>query len=166
MSFWNIFKKKSEPGPVSEDVFIKKEEQTATRLGIHKIQDLMNQDFEQKGYDDALVNPDTTQMNKGLQIIKDKLMRSLDEAKIYYTDFFREVDFHIESRKANAMTTTVEELQMEKEKARAHYDRILEIEKENLNGRFEMSGMALTYKNGFEKGLAAISHTEIKKYNH
>lgn len=168
MSFWDFLKnnKKGEQ-PITEEIYTKQEvadEKKST--GIYQLYSLLDRDNEQKGYDDALINPDSTQMDMGLSIIKDQLSRSIDEVKIYYEDFLREIDFHIESRKANAMVTTVEELTMKKEIGREHLEKVKEIELQCTNGKFKDMGMAMTYVRGFQKGLAAISTTEINKYHH
>ena len=167
MSFRDIFNKKKRESPIEEDTYIKKEPENGSKtMGVYKLYAILERDNEQKGYDDALINPDSMQMDKGIRIIKDELFRSIDLVKIYYVDFLREIDFHIESRRANAMITTVEELTMKKEIAKSHYEKVIEIERESKNGSFENMGIVMTYTRGFQKGLAAISTTEINKYNH
>lgn len=170
MGFWDFFKKEKRnaaAADVSKDLYVEGEPEIRSKTtGIHQLYAILDRDNEQKGYDDALISPDSAQMEKGIGIIRNELYRSIDQAKLYYDDFLKEIDFHIESRRANAMITTVEELMMRKDIARSHFAKVLEIEQQSRNGSFESMGIVMTYVRGFQKGLAAISATEINKYNH
>lgn len=167
---WFNFRKngKSDSKKVEENISAQNQEKNTSgkEMGIHLIYALLNKDNEQKGYDDALINSDLSHMEEGILIIKNNLSGSIEQVKLYYNDFLKEIDFHIESRKSSSMFTIVEELNMKKEIAKNHLERVLLIEEESKNGRADQLGIVRTYVRGFKKGLAAISFTEINRYNH
>lgn len=161
---WFNFKRKTGNPPAGAEM--PATENARKDMGVHKLYAILDRDNEQKGYDDALINPNAAHMEQGVQIIQNELLRTIDQIKVYYTDYLFEIDFHIESRRTNAMFTTVEELQMKKEVARKHLEKVLEIEQASKNGQAEKMGIVMTYRRGFQKGLAAISYSGINKFNH
>lgn len=165
---WNLFRKKSAPADpaLQEDLTESRAGEPSKEMGIHLLYSTLNANNEQRGYDDALVNADASNLEQGKDILKNDLLRKIDEIKVYYSDFLREIDFHIESRRTSAMYTTVEELRMRKEIAEGHLQKVLQIEEECRNGQLEQMGVIVTYVRGFQKGLAALSFTNMNKYHH
>lgn len=123
----------------------------------------LDRNHESSGYDDALINPDTSHMEQRIQAIKNEFERTIRKVKTYYEDFIKEIDFHIISRSRNGMIDTVEELTMKKEIAENHIKKILEIEEGAKNNRGDSQGIIMSYTRGFKNGLAAISHHSILK---
>ncbi len=74
----------------------------------------MDKNHEVKGYDDALVNPDVSNLNQNLEALKSELVRTLNKVKTFYEDFIQETEFHIISRSRSGMVDMVEELEMKK----------------------------------------------------
>jgi hypothetical protein len=133
--------------------------------GINLLFQYLDKNYEMKGYDDALINPDNTHLDQNIAALRNDLERTIRKVKTFYQDFIREIDFHISSRTRSGMIDTVEELKVKKETAENHMRQVLEIEEEAKNNKGAGEGMIISYTRGFRNGLAAISHHSIMKRN-
>ena len=140
-------------------------ETPANENGIHLLFQFLEKNHEAKGYDDALVNPDTVHLEQNIEALKNDFERTIKKIKIFYQDFIREIDFHINSRSRSGMVDTVEELAVKKETAGSHIAQILEIENAAKENKGVAQGVIISYTRGFRNGLAAISHHSIMKKN-
>ena len=125
----------------------------------------LEKNYETKGYDDALINPDNTHLEQNIAALKNDLERTIRKVKTFYEDFIREINFHISSRSRSGMIDTVEELQVKKETAENHVKQVIEIEQEANNNKGVGQGIIISYTRGFRNGLAAISHHSIMNRN-
>lgn len=157
-----VFIEKEGPNPDKEE---EKDGQPATDNGINLLFKFLNTNHEGQGYDDALINPDSSHLAQNLELLKNELERTIRKVKTFYEDFIAEIDFHIASRARNGMIDTVEELTMKKDIAESHFKKVLEIEDEAKNNRGDGQGLLMSYTRGFKNGLAAISHHSILKRN-
>lgn len=153
---------------VEERVFIESsapaQQSQAEALVEHNIGVLyafMDRNHEVKGYDDALVNPDTSNLNQNLDALKNELIRTLNKVKTFYEDFVQETEFHILSRSRNGMVDMVEELEMKKKIAQGHIEKVKAIEADTAREEGDCKGILISYTRGFKNGLAAISHHHI-----
>jgi HD-GYP domain-containing protein (c-di-GMP phosphodiesterase class II) len=121
----------------------------------------LDQNLEFKGYDDALINPDSYHLDQNVDALRKDLIRTINKVKTFYEDFIREIEFHIESRSRSGMIDTVEELKMKKETAESHIEKVLIIESDAINKTGDSEGIIVSYTRGFRNGLAAISHHTI-----
>jgi len=133
--------------------------------GIELLFEFLEKNFEAKGYDDALINPDNTHMQQNLEALKNEMKRVIRKVKTFYEDFIRETDFHISSRSRSGMIDIVEELSMKKATAESHMIQVEEIEKDAVNNEGLGQGIIVSYTRGFQNGLAAISHHSILRKN-
>lgn len=134
-------------------------------VGINVLFAFLERNHEGRGYDDALVNPDQTHLAQNIESLKNELERTIRRVKTFYEDFINEINFHISSRSRSGMVDTVEELNMKKQIAESHIQKVLEIEADMRNGRGDSQGIIMSYTRGFRNGLAAISHASILKRN-
>lgn len=167
----------SDPSPhnIPEDIFIEKERPIANDSekklaapvdgGINALFHFLERNYEAKGYDDALINPDKTHLEQNVNALKNDLERTIRRIKTFYEDFIREINFHIASRSRSGMIDTVEELMVKKETAEQHIKQVMEIEENARNGHGVGVGITISYTKGFRNGLAAISHHNILKKN-
>ncbi|MDN3584381.1 hypothetical protein [Mucilaginibacter flavus] len=121
----------------------------------------MDKNHEVKGYDDALLNPDVSNLNQNLEALQSELVRTINKIKTFYEDFVRETEFHITSRSRSGMVDMVEELEMKKKIAQGHIDKVTAIETDTARGEGDCKGILISYTRGFKNGLAAISHHHI-----
>ena len=133
--------------------------------GINLLFQFLERNYEKKGYDDALMNPDNTHLEQNIAALKNELERTIRKVKTFYEDFIREINFHISSRTRSGMIDTVEALNAKKETAESHIRQVLEIEQEANDSRGVAQGIVLSYTRGFRNGLAAISHHSIMNRN-
>jgi len=138
---------------------------TSSQQGINLLFQFLEKNYEKKGYDDALINPDSTHLDQNIAALKNELQRTIRKVKTFYEDFIREINFHISSRARSGMIDTVEELNAKKETAESHIRQVLEIEQEANESRGVAEGIILSYTRGFRNGLAAISHHSIMNKN-
>lgn len=177
MSLFDIFNRQRQNGhthtaaienaipDIPETTFIEKEvpeppgENTAAPLngGIHLLYDFLDKNYESKGYNDALINPDATHLNQNVTALKNDLERSIRKVKTFYEDFIRQINFHITSRSRSGMIDTVEELMVKKEIAESHISQVKEIEEQAKLNEGVGHGIIISYTRGFRNGLAAIS---------
>lgn len=183
MGLFNFFRKKHNQEPsfdslggshdperpeVTREKFIEEEKpsEQPTSLRVWNIEylfEFLNRNHEEKGYDDALRNPDSSHLDQNLLLIKNELGRTIKKVKTFYEGFMKEIDFHIETRSRNGMIDTVDELKTKREIAQNHVEKIIGIETEAQNDRGDGQGVLLSYTRGFKNGLAAISHHSILK---
>jgi hypothetical protein len=160
---------------IPETTFIEKEapekvqpdEKAVSTLngGIHLLYDLLDKNYESKGYNDALMNPDTTNLDQNVIALKNELERSIRKVKTFYEDFIRQINFHISSRSRSGMIETVEELTVKKEIAESHIRQVKEIEEQAKLNEGVGHGIIISYTRGFRNGLAAISSHIILNKN-
>lgn len=126
---------------------------------------ILDKNHEQDGYDDALVNPDSSHLEQNIEALRNDLTRTIRKVKTYYEDFLREIDFHILTRSTSGMLDTVAELEMKKSIVDGHLLKVKEIETDAKNNTGESQGVIISYTRGFKNGLSAISHHSILKRN-
>ncbi|WP_316826440.1 hypothetical protein [Pedobacter miscanthi] len=161
------------PIDIPENIFIENEkdlalknDDVAAKKVDHSIEllfDFLDKNHETKGYDDALMNPDTKHMEQNIDSLKNQLERTIRRVKTFYEDFIKEIDFHIDSRARSGMVDVVDELKMKKNIAESHMKKVLEIETEHINNIGDSKGIIISYTRGFMNGLSAISHHSILK---
>lgn len=134
---------------------------TETAKGIYVLYKFFEKNYESKGYDDALINPDSYHLEQNLLALQFELEREIKQVKTFYQDFIRETQFHIQTRSRSGLVDTVEELEMKKAIADDHYQKVIEIEEDLKNSRGDGQGVIVSYTRGFRNGLAAISHHSI-----
>ena len=137
----------------------------SSEQGINLLFQFLEKNYEKKGYDDALINPDNTHLEQNVAALKNELQRTIRKVKTFYEDFIREINFHISSRTRSGMIDTVEELNAKKETAESHIRQVLEIEQEANESKGVAQGIVLSYTRGLRNGLAAISHHSIMNRN-
>jgi hypothetical protein len=160
---------------IPEQIFIEKElpEKTAQDekpanqaiSGIHMLYGFLDKNYESKGYNDALINPDTTHLDQNVTALKNDLERAIRKVKTFYEDFIRQINFHIASRSRSGMVDTVEELTVKKDIAESHIKQVLEIEEQAKQNQGVGYGIVISYTRGFKNGLAAISGHSILNRN-
>lgn len=134
--------------------------------GIEAIYAFLLTDYEPKGYNDALINPDDSNKNNGIKSIKAKLKVIMDRETTFYKKRIEDLDFHIQSRSNAGLIDIVNQLHTEKEKATKDIAKISEIESQMIDGSGLFEGVILSYENGFMRGLSALTQSAIlnKKY--
>lgn len=133
-----------------------------TGMPIDLIYSFLKEDYEMKGYDDALSNPDVSYKEMNKSMIRSNLEIKFRQVKLKYTDNLRNLDFHIKSRSEAGLVDLVKQLEMEKEMLLQHVEELDRMERDFQGNVPYMTGMLLSYERGFLKGLGALSLEQIK----
>ena len=133
-----------------------------TSMPIDIVYQYLKEDYETKGYEDALSNPDNSYKDMNKQIIRYNLDVLLQQVKLRYSDDLKELDFHISSRSQAGLVDIVDQLKTRRTILTEHLS-ILEKMEQNFSENIGyMNGMLLSYERGFLRGLGALSLEKIK----
>ena len=181
MRFIDFFRKNMSNTPVSTEEFGQEENvmnenptnekdssmvtiKYGTGMPIDLIYAFLQKDYESKGYEDALSNPEVSYKEMNKDIIRSKLEVKFRQVRLSYTDKLQKLDFHINSRREAGLIDFVKQLETEKSKLQEHVDRLDQMEKDFQNNVPYMIGMLLSYEKGFLKGLSAVSMEQMNMY--
>lgn len=129
---------------------------------IHALFALLSKDYQEQGYNDALVNPDASYMQQNMDAIQGDLKLMVRRVTLYYQDAVQEINFLIETRRRMGMADVVDELTMKLERARNHQAQVAALERELAEGLGDVQRVMISYKRGFTNGLAAIAYKQMK----
>lgn len=133
--------------------------------GIDAIYNFLQYDYESKGYNDALTNPDESYKADNIKMFNHDLFILIDKSATYYEGMLKELDFHISSRSRAGLIDLVEELKIRKEVVQDHLEKIKVIKQEAVNGTGATPRIGLSYQRGFMRGLSAISQSKVFNRN-
>jgi hypothetical protein len=178
MNLFNIFRKRrqsespdpsEQENPVPRDLFVDESDPVqvsgpgtvGATNGIEGVYAYLQEDYESRGYSDAMTNPDASYKSDNLRLLKQDLLIHIQRASTYYESILKELDFHINSRSRAGLVDLVEEMEMRKELVLNHLKKIdlIRHDVENQNGMTER--ISLSYQRGFARGLAAISQASV-----
>jgi len=133
--------------------------------GLDAIYTFLQCDYESRGYNDALTNPDESYKSDNIKLLNHDLMILIDQSSTYYEDMLKEVEFHISSRNRAGLVDLVEELKTRLEIVNDHRLKIKVIREEAIKGEGPIQRIGLSYQRGFMKGLSAISQSRFFNSN-
>ncbi|MEW5846431.1 MAG: hypothetical protein AB1777_09225 [Bacteroidota bacterium] len=159
-----------EPPRVPKSVFIEENapdfqsltfKSNGQKIGIDLVYDFLQVDYERKGYEDALTNPDESYKNDNINLLRMDLAILVQKVDNYYTEILKELDFHIESRKRSGLVDLVLQLNSKREVVVDQMERLnaIKFDIEQKNGITQR--IVLSYQRGFLRGLAALSHSSV-----
>jgi hypothetical protein len=163
---------KTELQNISEHVFIEHEkptinqdmeatEQENEKNDLKSLYRFLERNLEKKGYEDALINPDTSYMETHIKYIHNELNLVLAKVKTYYSGHLRNISFHIETRKRSGMVETVDELLSHKATVEEDIAMVHTIEQDLVKKEGLSQNLFLSYEKGFKNGFAAITYNTI-----
>jgi len=126
-------------------------------MPIDEIYKYLQTDFESRGYDDALCNPDISYRDMNKKLIVSNLRVLFKQVKQIYTDSLSNTEFHIKSRQQAGLIDIVELLKNRKDTLDSHLKEVEKMEQDLDKDEVYMVGMLLSYERGFLRGLAALS---------
>lgn len=129
--------------------------------GIDSIHFFITIDQDKKGYNDALSNPDSSNLEANIKLLYYDLTIVIERALSYYNDKIKEQDFFIKSRNDIGLTDLAEEITTEKNKILELIEKVKKIEEETKNNEGKSQRMILSYTIGFKRGLAAITASKL-----
>jgi hypothetical protein len=129
--------------------------------GIDVIFDYLEVDYEQKGYNDAIINPDMSNRDDGVKLLKSNLQIIIQRVNTYYTDLIFTLDFHISTRTNAGLIDLVKNLELQKSRIQGHLDEIMKIQDAINNETGVVRGIILSYQRGFMHGLSDLTQTNV-----
>ncbi|HLS94276.1 hypothetical protein BC792_104212 [Sphingobacterium allocomposti] len=129
--------------------------------GIFLIYNYLQQDFEEKGYHDALTSPDEGYKNDNIRLIRYDLEILIHQVKTYHASLMKDLEFHIHSRSRAGLIDLVDELKIKQTDLLAHIDKVRELEDSLQTNSGLCERAILAYKRGFMKGMASITHAHL-----
>jgi hypothetical protein len=129
--------------------------------GLDSVYRFFQDDYETRGYNDALTNPDESYKADNIRLLNHDLFILIDRTSSYYEDLAKEVEFHINSRSRAGLIDLVEELKIRKEIITDHRTKLAEIKAEAQSGTGAVQRIGLSYQRGFMRGLASISQAKL-----
>ncbi|MFD1770560.1 hypothetical protein [Sphingobacterium suaedae] len=129
--------------------------------GIFLIYNYLQQDFEAKGYDDALVSPDEGYKNDNIRLIRYDLEILIHQVKTYHDSLMKDMEFHIQSRGRAGLVDLVDELKIKQTDLHAHMEKVHEFERSLQSDSGLCERAILAYKRGFMKGMASITQAHL-----
>lgn len=142
---------------------VTKEDEMTVSMPLDEIYKYLRIDFESRGYNDALSNPDTSYRDMNKQLLVSNLKVLFKQVKQIYIDNLKTNDFHIKSREQAGLIDIVDLLKNRRETLENHLTEINKMETDLENKEDYMVGMLLSYERGFLRGLAALSLESLKQ---
>lgn len=128
-----------------------------TGMPIDIIFNFIHKNFEEDGFQDALVNSDITYRDAKEKIIRNDLELLFKRIILRYKNDIREIDVNIDNaRKAYALAAA-SRLQARRETFEEHLTEINEMQEQLEADDPKMTTMIESYRRGFQKGIAAVS---------
>lgn len=132
--------------------------------GLDAVYAFFQNDYESKGYNDALANPDESYRTDNIKLLNHDLFILIERTSTYYEDLAKEVEFHISSRSRAGLIDLVEELKIRMQIINDHREKLKAIKEEALSGTGAIQRIGLSYQRGFLRGLSSISQAKIINY--
>lgn len=127
----------------------------ATGWPIDIIYGYLHKNFEQKGFDDALVKNDMAFRDMNMNIIRNKILMVFREINLNYDVMKGNLETNIEKCRAAGLISTVTDLERQMTIINTHQKELAELEEEFLNNSNESVPLQ-SYDCGFLRGMATI----------
>ncbi len=131
------------------------------KVGLDLIYEFLQVDYESKGFNDALTNPDLSYRDDNINLIKMDLAILIQKVDTYYNEIVQQLEFHIDSRKRAGLIDLVEELNSRKNITLQNIAKLNEIKSDIEVGDGITKRVVYSYQRGFLRGLAALSQSSI-----
>lgn len=182
MGFLNLFNKKSDNGaklsvslPVIEPSEAKEEIKSvktpvvvstneqkpmtisyATGWPIDVIYGYLHKNYENKGFDDAMLKSDLAFRDLNMSLIKNKILMVFREINLNYDVMKQDLQTRIDNCNAAGLLTTVSELKKAMSTINTHKEELKQLEADFRNNSNEASIPLQSYDCGFLRGIASI----------
>ena len=128
-----------------------------TGMPIDVIFNFIHKNFEEDGFQDALINCDITYRDTKEKIIRNDLEMLFKRIILRYKNDIREVDVNINNAQKAYALTAASRLQARRETFEEHLAEINEMQEMLEKDDPRMLTMIESYRRGFQKGIAAVS---------
>lgn len=146
--------------PVMEETSSEKKPLTisyATGWPIDIIYGYLHKNYEQKGYEDAMLNSNLTFRDMNMSIIRNKILMVFREINLNYDAMQNDLDTRINTCNAAGLLTSAAELNKQMSVIRAHKSEMAQLEEDFRNNSNAASVPLMSYECGFLRGVSTIA---------
>ena len=116
--------------------------------------------YEEKGYEDAMLNSNLAFRDMNMSIIRKRMLMIFREVNLRYDGMKRELETRINTCSAAGLLTSVAELEKKMGVIRAHKEELAMLENDFRNNANEASVPLMSSECGFLRGVSAIAMSE------
>ena len=135
-----------------------------TGFAIDAIYGFIKRDFEQKGFEDAMVNPENSYKESGMLLVKNELKQLFEQVRLKYRGDLRLLQVQIDNLEKQGLPYQAANLYARKETYLEHMKKIDDMEQKLEIEEASMMTPIYTYERGFLKGLSAKSDIILNGY--
>lgn len=129
----------------------------ATGWPIDVVYGYLHKNFEQKGFEDAMVKSDMAFKEMNMNIIRNKILMVFREINLNYAVMEQNLQTRIDNCNAAGLLTTVAELNKSMKLINSHLEELKLLEEDFRNNANEASIPLQSYECGFLRGIATLS---------
>ena len=153
---------------IPENVFIENNESAARggadssiEASLDGVYEFLKADFETRGYNDALMNSDSSYRDENIEVLMWDLIILCNHAKTKYADKVVELENHLTSRKRLGAFDVIHDLESEKKRINEKVSELNEISGQAEKKTEAPSRVVKNYSRGFHRGMVALSKSTI-----
>ena len=135
----------------------------ATGWPIDVIYGYLHKNYEEEGFNDAMVKSDMAFRDMKMSIIRNKILMVFREINLNYDVMKQDIDTRMETCTSAGLLTTVAELGKQMSIIRAHKEELAQLEQDFRNNTNEASVPLQSYNCGFLRGIATIAMGSTQK---
>ena len=129
----------------------------ATGWPIDVIYGYLHKNYEEKGFNDAMVKSDLAFRDMNMSIIRNKILMVFREINLNYDVMKRDIETRMDCCTAAGLLTTLSELEKQMAIINTHKEEMEQLEKDFRNNANEASIPLQSYDCGFLRGIATIA---------
>ena len=129
----------------------------ATGWPIDIIYGYLHKNYEQKGYDDAMLSSNLAFRDMNMKIIRNKILMVFREINLNYDAMKQDLETRTETCNTAGLLTTVAELGKQMSVINAHKKELAQLEDDFRNNANEASVPLMSYECGFLRGVSTIA---------
>ena len=129
----------------------------ATGWPIDIIYGYLHKNYEEKGFNDAMVKSDLAFRDMNMSIIRNKILMVFREINLNYDVMKRDIETRMETCTAAGLLTTLADLEKQMAIINTHKEELRQLEQDFRNNANEASVPLQSYDCGFLRGIATIT---------
>lgn len=137
----------------------------ATGWPIDVIYGYLHKNYEQKGFEDAMIKSDLTFRDMNINIIKNKILMVFREINLNYDVLRNELESRLENCRAAGLLTTISEIETNLNIIDTHKNELKQLESSFRNNDNEVSIPLQSYECGFLRGISTIALSVTHRVN-
>ncbi len=130
-------------------------------IGIDKVYQLLQEDYESIGYQDSFSNPDDNYKDRRIRMIKLSLHIAIEREMTYYDDLIKDINFQLEIKVVQGLVTLIQELNAKKEQVEERKQKLQEMKEQIEKEEGVFTRVKFSYESGFLRGINELIRAKI-----